>query len=144
MSALVALLHQPFVKQGCDQVDGGKREIRRCATDSFCSLQRTASNKDGQAPETTLLLGIQEIITPADGITQCLLPGGSILPSTPQHGKPVVEPPEQCLWRQEFAPCCCPLQGQRPPFPTHPKLSHPRHTLLNSDKIGLHRLRTLN
>src|SRR6266566_64802 len=93
----VALLQQAFVKQGCDHVDGRTRKIGSFATDSFSSLKRPASNKDGQALETPLLLGVQEIITPADGITQCLLPAGSILPSTRQHSKPMVESPEQCL-----------------------------------------------
>src|ERR1700674_2500304 len=65
----IALLQQAFVQQGCDQVDGRKREIRNSATDRFCSLERAASPKDGQAPETALLLGSQEIITPTDGIT---------------------------------------------------------------------------
>src|SRR2546421_1818154 len=68
ISALVALLQQAFVKQGCNQVYSGKREIRftcgessinRDTTDRFRSLERAASNKDGQAPETPLLLGIQ-------------------------------------------------------------------------------------
>src|SRR5258708_1078043 len=93
ISALVALLQQAFVKQGCDQVDGGKREICSSGTDRFCSLQRTASDKDGQAPETMLLLGIQEIITPADGITQFLLPGPTPLPSPPQHCNPMLQHP---------------------------------------------------
>src|SRR5712691_10937314 len=115
ISGPVPLLQQAFVKQGCNQVDGGKREIRSSATDSFRSLKRTAANKDGQAPETTLLLDIQEIITPTDGITQSLLPGGSILPSTRQHSKPVGEPPQQCLGRQKFATGCRQLQGQWKP-----------------------------
>src|SRR5438270_7512376 len=106
ISSSVALLQQALVKQGCDQVHGGKRAIRSCATDRFRSLKCTAANKDGQAPETPLLLGSQEIITPTDGITQSLLSDGSIMPSTRQHGKPVVEPPEQGLGRQQFAPGC--------------------------------------
>src|SRR6266702_1040156 len=77
----IALLQQAFVKQGCNQVYSRKREIRSSAADRFCSLKRTAPDKNGQAPETALLLDIQQIITPTDGITKGLLPGGSILPS---------------------------------------------------------------
>src|SRR2546428_6324982 len=81
LSTPVTLLQQALVKQGGDQIHGGKRERRSSATDRFRRLQRPAAHKDGQAPETALLLGTQEIITPADGVTQGVLPGGSILPS---------------------------------------------------------------
>ena len=144
ISVPVALLQQAFVQQGCNQVNSGKREIRSCATDRFRSLKRTASNKDGQAPETPLLLGIQEIITPAYGIAQCLLPGGSILPSTRQHGKPVVEPPEQCLGRQQFAPRRRQLKGQWQPVQSDADLGDSSRVVLRKDKLGLHHLRTLN
>src|SRR5437588_1744243 len=88
----VALLQQAFVQQGWDQVYGGKRAIRSSATDRFGSLQRTATDKEGQAPETALLLGSEEIITPTNGLAQGQLLDGSILPSTYQHGEPTVEP----------------------------------------------------
>src|SRR5438046_8950563 len=102
------LLQVSFVKQRCDHVHDGKRDTGSSATDNLCSLQGTAANKDGQAPETPLLLRIEEIITPADGITQCLLPAGCILPATRQHAKSVIEPPEHCLATQRPAP----LRGQ--------------------------------
>src|SRR5438309_9283365 len=54
ISSPVALLQQAFVKQGCDQVHGGKREIGGSATDSLGRLKRAASYKDGQAPKTPL------------------------------------------------------------------------------------------
>src|SRR5437868_5182768 len=144
ISGPVPLLQQAFVKQGCNQIDGGKREIRSSATDCFCRLKRTAANKDGQATETTLLLGSQEIITPADGITQSLLPGGSIMPSTRQHGKPVVEPPEQGLGRQQFATGCRQLQGQGQPVQPDADLGYSSRVVLRKDKLGLHHLCALN
>src|SRR5260221_8649086 len=116
ISPSVALLQQAFVEQGGDQVYSGKRVIRftcgessinRDATDSFGSLKHTTADKDGHAPETPLLLDSQEIITPANGITQGVLPGGSILPATRQHSKPLGEPSQQCLGRQQVAPCPC-------------------------------------
>src|SRR5260370_42097243 len=118
--------------------------MRRSDTDRFCSLERTASQKDCQAPETSLLLGIQEIITPADGITQGVLPGGSIMPSTRQNGKPMVKPPEQGLGRQQFAPRRCQLQGQGQPVQSDADLGYSSRVVFRKDKSGLHHLRTLN
>src|SRR3989442_1559990 len=140
----VALLQQAFVEQGCNQVYSGRREIRSLATDRFRSLQRAASNKDGQAPETPLLLDSQEIITPTDGVTQGVLTGGSILPASRQHSKPVGEAPEQCLGRQQFAPRRCQLQGQGQPVQPDADLGYSSRVVLRKDKSGLHGLRTLN
>src|SRR2546421_4532874 len=144
ISPSVALLQQALVQQGGDQVYSGMREIRSCATDSLRSFKRKAPHKDGQAPETPLLLGIQEIITPVDGITQGLLPGGSILPSTRQHGKPMVQPPQQGLGRQQFTPRRSQLQGQGQPVQLDADLGESSRVVLRECKIGLHCLRTLN
>src|SRR6266699_458384 len=151
ISSSVALLQQAFVKQGCNQVHGGKRVIRSCDVldksalyDRFGRLKCTASHKDGQAPETALLLGIEEIITPTDGVTQGVLPGGSILPSTRQHSKPVVETPQQGLGRQQFAPRRCQLQGQGQPVQSDTDLGDCCRVILRKDKSGLHHLRTLH
>src|SRR5437667_2468546 len=151
ISSLVALLQQAVVKQGCNQVYSGKRVIRSCDVldksalyDRFGRLKCTASHKDGQAPETALLLGTQEIITPADGVTQGVLPGGSILPSPRQHGKPMGKPPEQGLGRQQFAARRCQLQGQGQPIPLDADPGYCSRVVLRKDKSGLHHLRPLN
>src|SRR6266487_3873653 len=144
ISTCVALLQQAFVQQGGDQIHGRTQEIRGCATDRFGRLKGTASHTDGQAPETPLLLGSEEIITPTDRIAQGLLPGGCILPSTRQHRKPTVEPPEQGLGGQQFAPRRCQLQGQWQSVQLDADLGDRRRVVLRKDKIGLHRLRTLN
>src|SRR6266567_2150308 len=151
ISSSVALLQQAFVKQGCNQVYSGKRVIRRCDVldksalyDRFGRLKCTASHKDGQAPKTALLLGIEEIITPANGVTQGVLPGGSILPSTRQHGKPVVETPQQGLGRQQFAPRRCQLQGQGQPVQLDTDLGYSSRVVLRKDQVGLHHLRALH
>jgi hypothetical protein len=56
----------------------------------------------------------------------------------------MVEPPEQCLGRQQFATRCCQLQGQWQPVQSNADLGYSCRVVLSKGKIGLHGLRTLN
>ena len=66
------------------------------------------------------------------------------MPFTRQHGKPTVEPPEQCLGWQQFAPRRCQLQGQWQPIQPDADLGYCNRVVLRECKIWLHHLRTLN
>ena len=70
--------------------------------DGLDGFECTATDEDREAPEEALLLFIQEIVAPLDGVAQRLLAGGQVLCSTCQDLEPVREALEQRLWWQQF------------------------------------------
>jgi hypothetical protein len=79
----------------------------------LCCLERAAAGKDREAGEELLLVRIEQGVAPVDRRTQRLLPRSEIARPSPQQLQPALEPAEQLLGREQPAPGCGELEGER-------------------------------
>src|SRR5579885_1182311 len=90
--ALRALyLQQTLVTHGSYLIEYMLRLLTERFTDGFGCLDRTATGEDCKPAKEALFPGIEQIVAPLKGVTQGLLPGGTIPPSLCQNSQPVLQ-----------------------------------------------------
>src|SRR6266566_7505405 len=79
LTVLIRLSQQALIDQGRYPIQHVCRHLTESLIETLHSFQCAAANKNGEAPEETLLCGIKQIITPSEHVAQALLPRRNIL-----------------------------------------------------------------
>jgi len=115
--------------------DGGR--ARRIG-DRLCCLERRASDEDGETAKQRLLRRVEEVVTPADGRPQRLLPLRPIAPAAGEEPQAIVKTRQDRLGRQQADARRRQLDGQREPVQLVADLRHHRHVVVREPEPGHH------
>src|SRR5207253_8376476 len=103
LAFLLGLLQQALVDKRGHCIQDWLHFIAKRAANRLDGFQRATTRKDREPPEKPLLLGIEEVVAPGNGIAQGLLPRWRIACPTCQHCQPLSQSCEERLRRQQFA-----------------------------------------
>src|SRR6266700_2512111 len=104
---------QALIDQGSYPIQHVCRHLTEILIETLHSFQCAAANKNREAPEETLLCGIQQIITPSEHVAQALLPRRNILWPTRQHCQAMLQPSQQSLRGKQVDARPCQFYGER-------------------------------
>src|SRR5258708_31465238 len=99
LRVLFLLLQQAVINQGGNEIQCGGADIPGSRTDGLRCFQRTAPREDTEAAQELLLLPVQQLISPGDGISQGPLAGAATPPSPRPTPHRVVPTPQQAAQR---------------------------------------------
>src|SRR6266567_6793439 len=112
LAFLLGLLQQALVEKRGNGIQGWLHLIAKRAAHRLDCWKPATTGKDREPPEKPLLVGIEEVVAPGDGIAEGLLPRGPIAFPTRQDSQRLVQPCEERLRWQQFDARCCQLDGQ--------------------------------
>src|SRR5258708_23358545 len=92
LRVLFLLLQQAVINQGGNEIQCGGADIPGSRTDGLRCFQRTAPREDTEAAQERLLLPVQPLMSPRDGIAQRPPAGRHHLPPPPPP-RPAPFPP---------------------------------------------------
>src|SRR6266702_112889 len=112
LAFLLGLLQQALVDKRSHCIQDWLHLIAKRAAHRLNGLERATTGKDREPPEKPLLLGIEEMVAPGNGIAEGLLPRGPIAFPTRQYSQPLAQTCEERLRWQQFDARCRQLDGQ--------------------------------
>ena len=104
--------------------------------DRLSRLQGAAADEDGEAPEQHLLLRLQQVVTPGDGVAQGALSLGRIPRPTGEEGQPLLQTGQHRLRREHAHPRRGQLDGQGQPVQAPADLRHRRRIVVGEGEVG--------
>src|SRR5260221_717395 len=81
---LFRLSQQALVNERRHPIQEVFRHLTKSSIQTFLLPQCAAAGEDGEPPEESMFLNIEQFITPCKRVAQCLLPGRDISPPTRQ------------------------------------------------------------
>ena len=94
-------------------VDERSGHVERGVADGNGGLERAAAGEDRQAREQALLVGVEELVAPADGVAKGLMACRLVARAAAQEIEALVEPLEHRLRRKELRPRRGELERER-------------------------------
>ena len=124
--------------------DRPSRLALRIAGDGRGGLERGPTGENREAGEEPLLVGIEQVIAPGDGVAHRLLARGEIARPALEDVQPAVEPSQQRIWREQTDARGGKLDGQRQAVQPRTDLDHGRGIVGRDLEAGLDRLRAID
>src|SRR5688572_20520550 len=101
-------------------------EIGDVGNDRFDRLQRGPTNEDAELTEERLLVGIEQVVAPGDGVADGLLAGRKIAGAAGKQGKAWFQVTQQHIRRKVSGAYSGQLDSERQSFQAAANLDHRR------------------
>src|SRR5436190_995992 len=102
LAFLLGLLQQALVDKRGHCIQDWLHLIAKRAANRLDGFQRATTGKDREPPEKPLLVGIEEVVAPGNGIAEGLLPRWQIAFPTRQYSQALPQPCDELLRLQQF------------------------------------------
>jgi hypothetical protein len=137
-AAHVALApHEASLDQSAQSLED-VHAARDAPADGFGRLEREATHEHGKAPEQSLLGSREQLVTPANGSTERLMPFGQIARTTLEQIEPPTQSGEQCLRREEPDPRRRQLERERQAIEPCAQFCHCARVVSIEIEVGAH------
>src|SRR5260370_14918480 len=110
---LFRLAQQALVNERRHPIQEVFWDLIKSRIQTFHCPQCAAASEDGEPPEESLFLSIEQFITPCKRVAECLLPGRGISPPARQDLQAMREARQQRLWGKQFDARRCQFDEQR-------------------------------
>src|SRR5215207_6324943 len=115
--------HHAAIDKGSQALQHIPVKILRWGDHSLSRFQGATTSEYGKALQCVLLLRIEKLVTPRNGVSQRALPRREITRTVGQQREPSIQPREDGAWRQQTHARGGELDGQREPVQSPTDLS---------------------
>jgi hypothetical protein len=102
--------------------------------------QGKSTHKHRQPREERLLVGIEQVVAPGNGVPLGALERRKVAGATGEHRQSLTESRQECLWGQHANSCCRELDGQWQPIEAPANLGDGRSIVIVDGEAGTHGL----
>ena len=93
---------QAVFRQRREQVENFGFQFRIAGAHGLRRIQSPAAGKHGEPPEQALSGGVEQVVTPGDGLPQTAMPLGALRCASAKQVQPLRQPRQQCAGREKL------------------------------------------